>query len=198
MFTGLIDDIGAVREVADTAAGRTLHIACRYTDLTIGESIACNGACLTVLDRGPAWFSVAAVQTTLERTTIGTWVVGTRLNLERALPADGRLGGHFVQGHVDGAGTVRDARMQGDAWLLDIAVPADIDELLVPHGSVAVDGVSLTVNAQPAPGVLQVSIIDHTRRHTTLGDRRAGDRVHLEGDLLGKYVRKLLQRGSVH
>lgn len=198
MFTGLVDDIGVVERVLDTPAGRELTVRCRYQDLAVGESIACQGACLTVRTCEPGRFTVAAVVTSLARTAIGRWQAGTRLNLERALALGDRLGGHLVQGHVDGLGQVQQARAEGDAWLIDIAVPAEVDELLVPHGSITVDGVSLTVNALPAPGVLQVSIIEHTLSHTTLGELRAGDPVHLEADILGKFVRRLLQRPSAH
>jgi len=125
------------------------------------------------------------------RTTTGAWETGRRLNLERALAVGDRLGGHIVQGHVDGVGVVRDTRIAGDAWLIDVEVPAAVGALLVPLGSVAVDGVSLTVNALPAPGILQLSIIEHTMRHTTLGERRPGDRVHLEADILAKYLQRL-------
>ena len=191
MFTGLITAVGEVREVSTTDAGRELVVAAPYDGVTLGESIACNGACLTVRAVGPGWFSVAAIVTTLDRTTIGTWTVGTRLNLERALAVGDRLGGHIVQGHVDGTGTVREVSQRGDAWLIDLDVPAEVDELLVPLGSIAVDGVSLTVNALPRPGVLQISIIEHTLRHTTLGGLRPGDRVHLEGDVLAKHLKRL-------
>jgi riboflavin synthase len=194
MFTGLVDDVGTVAAVRDTTAGRELEVRCRYTDLVPGESVACNGACLTVRECAPGWFRVAAVVTTQDRTTIGRWQAGARVNLERAVAVGDRLGGHLVQGHVDGVGRVRAAGRHGDAWLIDIEVPPEVDELLVPHGSITVDGVSLTVNALPAPGVLQVSIIDHTLRHTTLGALEPGAGVHLEADILGKYVRRLLQR----
>lgn len=191
MFTGLITAVGEIVERSDTEAGRTLRLTAPWTDLALGESIACNGACLTVIAFGDGWFEVAAVVTTLERTTIGSWAVGARINLERALAVGDRLGGHFVQGHVDGVGVVREVRRHDDAWLITLDVPADIDELLVPLGSIAVDGVSLTVNALPAPGQLQLSIIDHTLRHTTLGALREGSLVHLEGDMLAKHLRRL-------
>ena len=191
MFTGLITAVGTVREVSTTDAGRELVIAAPYEGLTDGESIACNGACLTVRRHGAGWFAVAAVVTSLERTTIGQWTVGTRLNLERALAVGDRLGGHIVQGHVDGVGEVRQVVKRGDAWLIEVAVPPAIDELLVPLGSIAVDGVSLTVNALPAPGILQLSIIDHTWRHTTFDTLAVGDRVQLEGDLLAKHLKRL-------
>ncbi|HEX6598622.1 MAG TPA: riboflavin synthase [Gemmatimonadaceae bacterium] len=192
MFTGLVDDVGVVERVERTEAGRTLRIASRYTGLSIGESIAVNGACLTVLEHGPGWFAVAAVVTTLGRTTIGEWEAGRRVNLERAMRLGDRLGGHLVQGHVDGVAEVEQALRADDALLVDIRLPADLEPLMVLHGSVAVDGVSLTVNALPSPGILQVSLIDHTARHTTLGALRAGDAVHVEADMVGKYVRQLV------
>lgn len=191
MFTGLITAIGRVREVSVTDAGRTFVIEAPYDGLQEGESIACDGACLTVRSHGPGWFSVAAVTTTLDRTTTGAWEAGRRVNLERALAVGDRLGGHIVQGHVDGVGTVRATRAAGDAWLIDLEVPPAVASLLVPLGSVAVDGVSLTVNALPAVGILQLSIIEHTMRHTTLGERQPGDRVHLEADMLAKYLQRL-------
>ncbi len=193
MFTGLVEDVGTIVGIEENEAGREFRIACRYDDLALGESIACAGACLTVRDRGPGWFTVAAVVTTLGRTTIGDWGEGRRLNLERSLRAGDRLGGHIVQGHVDGVGEVLATAQHGDAWLIDIAVPTEIAELLVPHGSICVDGVSLTVNEIPRPGVLQVSIIEYTLRHTTLGALAVGDRVHLEGDVVGKFVRSLVR-----
>ena len=191
MFTGLITAVGEVREVSVTDAGREFVVAAPYEGVVLGESIACQGACLTVREAGPGWFRVAAVVTTLDRTAIGDWTEGTRLNLERALAVGDRLGGHLVQGHVDGVGVVRATAPHGDAWLIDVEVPAAIVPLLVPLGSVAVDGVSLTVNALPSPGVLQLSIIEHTLWHTTLGSLRAGDRVHLEADMLAKHLQRL-------
>jgi riboflavin synthase len=192
MFTGLIDDVGVVERVERTPAGRELRMSSRYTGLTEGESIALNGACLTVRQFGPGWFSVAAIVTTLGRTTIGDWTVGRRVNLERALRLGDRLGGHLVQGHVDDVGVVEAVRRLDDALLVDVRVPETLEPLMIPHGSVAVDGVSLTVNALPAPGILQLSLIEYTWKHTTLGSLRAGDRVHLEGDMMGKYARQLL------
>lgn len=192
MFTGLVDDVGIIEQVAETGDGRELRIRCRYEDLRDGESIAVNGACLTVLAHGAGWFTVAAIVTTLGRTTIGDWSAGERVNLERALRAGDRLGGHIVQGHVDGVGTVVAVEERDDALVADIDVPAELVPLLVPHGSVAIDGVSLTVNALPAEGVLQISLIDYTRRHTTLGALAPGQRVHVEGDVIGKFVQRLV------
>ena len=191
MFTGLIDEVGTIDAVAETDAGREFRIRCGYTGLTAGESIAVNGACLTVRDFGHDWFTVAAISTTLGRTAMDGWAVGTRVNLERAMRLGDRLGGHLVQGHVDEVGVVRTIRRDGDALLIDIVVSADTFAGLVPLGSVAVDGVSLTVNALPEQGVLQVSLIEYTLGHTTLAGVREGGRVHVEADMIGKYVRRL-------
>jgi riboflavin synthase len=192
MFTGLVDDVGVVERVERTEAGRELRILSRYAGLTTGESIAVNGACLTVREYGAGWFSVAAIVTTLERTTIATWDAGRRVNLERALRLGDRLGGHMVQGHVDAVGVVASAHRRDDALLVDVRLPEELEPLMVPHGSVAIDGVSLTVNALPAPGILQLSLIEYTWTHTTLGALRAGDGVHVEADMIGKYVRQLV------
>jgi riboflavin synthase len=192
MFTGLVDDVGVVERVERTEAGRELRIQSRYTGLTDGESIAVNGACLTVRAFGAGWFSVAAILTTLDRTTIGEWVPGRRVNLERAMRLGDRLGGHLVQGHVDDVGLVQEIQRLDDALLVDIRLPTELEPLVVLHGSIAVDGVSLTVNALPTPGILQLSLIEYTWRHSTLGELRPGDRVHLEADMVGKYVRQLV------
>ena len=192
MFTGLVDDVGVVERVEQADVGRLMRIASRYTGLAEGESVAVNGACLTVREFGPGWFDVAAVVTTLGRTTIGEWQVGRRVNLERAMRLGDRLGGHLVQGHVDDVGVVEDVSRRHDALLVDIRLPEDLVPLMVLHGSVTIDGVSLTVNALPAPEILQLSLIEFTWRHTTLGALAVGDAVHVEADMLGKYVRQLV------
>jgi riboflavin synthase len=192
MFTGLIDDTGTIEQVSDSTAGRELRVRCRYTDLGDGESIALNGVCLTVREHGAGWFTTAAVVTTLGRTAIASWQAGTRVNLERALRLGDRLGGHLVQGHVDGVGTVLTVAESADARLVDVRVPDELTELLVPHGSITIDGVSLTVNELPAPGVVQLSLIEYTLRHTTLGELAPGSRVHIEADVIGKHVQRLI------
>lgn len=207
MFTGLVDDVGTIDRVAMTTAGRELRIRCRYRDLVDGESIAVNGACLTVrehdvVDDTHGWFVVAAVITTLDRTMIAQWVPGDRVNLERAMRLGDRMGGHVVLGHVDALGTVTRAAREGDAFLVDIALPERLRPLMVAHGSVTIDGVSLTVNALLDDGV-QLSLIDYTIRHTTLGDLAVGDRVQVEADVLAKHVERLLaprilQAGAEH
>jgi riboflavin synthase len=191
VFTGLIDDVGTLSSVATTDAGRELRVTCRYDDLKVGESIAVNGACLTVRECGAGWFTTAAVVTTLARTTIGAWSEGGRVNLERALRMGDRLGGHMVQGHVDGVGRVTRVERSVDALLVDVAIPDTLMDLVVLHGSIAIDGVSLTVNALPGTGGIQISLIEHTLQATTLGDLASGSEVHVEADVVGKYLQRI-------
>jgi riboflavin synthase len=191
MFTGLITDIGIIERVATTAAGREFRVRCGYDDLAPGESVAVNGACLTVRETAAGWFTAAAVNTTLERTAMGGWEAARRVNLERALRASDRLGGHYVLGHVDAVAEVVEVGQQGDARLVDVALPVQMAPLLVQHGSITVDGVSLTVNALRDPSFVQLSLIEFTLRHTTLGDLRVGSQVHVEADVIGKYVQRL-------
>jgi riboflavin synthase len=192
VFTGLVDDVGTIERVATTDAGREFRIACRYESLNDGESIAVSGVCLTVREHGPRWFTAAAMSSTIGRTTMGEWSAGRRVNLERSLRLGDPFGGHIVQGHVDGIGEVRDVRQAGDARLLDVALPPSTAELAVPRGSIALDGVSLTVSELPDPATVRVSLIEYTLRHTTLGKLAPGHGVHVEGDIIGKYVQRLV------
>jgi riboflavin synthase len=192
VFTGLVDDVGTIERVTATAAGRELRIACRYENLRDGESIAVAGVCLTVREHGLRWFAAAAMTTTVARTTMGRWAPGRRVNLERSLRLGDALGGHIVQGHVDAVGRVVEVTRGGDARLVDVHLPAAVAELAVPRGSIAIDGVSLTISELPDADVVRVSLIEYTLRHTTLGELTAGDDVHVEGDIIGKYVRRLV------
>ncbi len=192
MFTGLVTDVGTIDRVQSTDAGREFRIRTSFTKLSAGESIAVSGACLTVREFGDGWFTVAAVLTTLGRTTLGDWQAGRRVNLERALSAGERLGGHMVQGHVDAVGEVVSVEKLEDALLVDVAIPPHLTPLVVLHGSIAVDGVSLTVNAIPGAHTVQLSLIDFTLKSTTLGNLRAGHRVQVEADVIGKYVQRLV------
>ncbi len=193
MFTGLITDVGTIDRVSQTEAGQEFRVRTAFSDLVAGESVAVNGACLTVRECGAGWFTAAAVTTTLERTTMASWQPGRRVNLERALRASDRMGGHFVLGHVDAVAAVATTALQGDARLIDLALPSVLAPLVVPHGSITVDGVSLTVNAILEPSGVQLAVIEFTMRHTTLGQLTAGDRVHVEADVIGKYVQRLAQ-----
>jgi len=191
MFTGIITEVGSVARADHDAEGLELTIRSSYSDLELGESIAVDGACLTVQELSDATFQTHVIRTSLDRTRFADYVPGQRVNLERALRLGDRLGGHLVQGHVDGLGRVEMVAEREDARLLNIRVPPSIGRTSVPQGSITVDGVSLTVNAKLEPDLIQISLIPYTLQHTTLGERRMGDRVHLEADTIGKYVEAL-------
>jgi riboflavin synthase len=193
VFTGIVTAVGTVRAARMTPEGLTLRIGAPYRNLRRGESVAVDGACLTVERTGKGWFEVHVIHTSLERTRFAEYTRGSRTNLERALKVGDRLGGHLVLGHVDGIGEVLAISQLGDAWLVDLKVPDEVARISIPLGSVTVDGVSLTVNAVPRPGVIQLSLIPFTFQHTTLGQLQPGETVHLEGDTIGKYVDALLQ-----
>ncbi|OLB06772.1 MAG: riboflavin synthase subunit alpha [Gemmatimonadetes bacterium 13_2_20CM_69_27] len=197
MFTGIVSAVGTVAKASrETGNGKretglTLTIRAPFKGLKKGESIAVNGACLTVERVVKRGFTVHVIETTAGRTLFGEYVSGRKVNLERALRAADRLGGHIVQGHVDGVAVVERADRRGDAWVYDLRVPRDVRDSSVPQGSITLDGVGLTINALPGPDLVQVALIPFTRRRTTLGNLRVSDRVHVEGDVLGKYVRHL-------
>ncbi|UCF39964.1 MAG: riboflavin synthase [Gemmatimonadota bacterium] len=197
MFTGIVTAMGSVARVQREGERCALTIEAPYPDLAVGESVSINGACMTIVETGEGWFTIEAVVTTRGRTRFGEIRVGERVNLERAMAAGDRFGGHWVQGHVDGVAEVRGVRTEADAVLIDIAVPPDVAEISVPYGSITVDGVSMTVNAVPHPGVVQLSVIPFTRDHTTLGLLEPGDRVHVEADIIGKYVKQVLDTRGV-
>ncbi len=192
MFTGIVTAMGTVRRVRRTGNGLEVTVAHPYGRLAIGESIAVDGTCLTVVKAAKGTFTVEAVTMTRSRTTFADYRTGRRVNLERSLKLGDLLGGHLVAGHVDGVGTVVKRRELNDSVLLDLRVPRLVADVSVLHGSIAVDGVSMTVNAIPRRGVVQISVIPHTLEVTTLGRARVGTRVHLEADLIGKFVQHLL------
>ncbi|MCS6999513.1 MAG: riboflavin synthase [Bacteroidota bacterium] len=194
MFTGLVEEIGHVREIRQSNGGRELTIEARTVmeDLKLGDSIAVQGVCLTVVARGEDWFRVIAVEETLQKTTLGDCVIGTPVNLERALLPTTRMGGHIVQGHVDTVGTIVDLHELESSWQLWIECPLQMMRYVVPVGSIAIDGISLTV-ARVEEKRFMIAIIPHTWTHTTIQYRRPGDRVNLEFDILAKYVERLLQ-----
>ena len=192
MFTGIITDMGRVRAVrrgGDTAF--TIATAYDTDDVAIGASIACAGVCLTVTERGPGWFAVHASAETLSRTTLGEWREGSAINLERALKVGDELGGHILSGHVDTVAEIVSRRPEGDSLRFVLAVPPPFDKAIAPKGSVALDGVSLTVNEVDGRR-FGVNIIPHTQAKTTFGAAQEGDRVNLEIDLLARYVARLL------
>ena len=197
MFTGIVTAVGKVAK-ATREGGKgngegavVLEIRAPYRSLKKGESIAVNGACLTVEKVTRGGFTVRAVDTTLDRTLFGEYEVGRKVNLERAVRAADRLGGHLVQGHVDGVATVDHVTTRGEAVVVGLRVPDGVRAVCIPQGSITVDGVSLTLTALPGPWLVQVSLIPFTRDKTTLGALQPGARVHVEGDVIGKYVRQL-------
>lgn len=194
MFSGIIEVQGTVTAVKDGAEARELFILAPEIcgELKVGDSVAVDGACLTVRELGDGEFTVDVIGTTLSRTVAGKYRSGSRVNLERALAMGGRLDGHLVQGHVDGLGHLMSARKSGDYWLMDFRIPPAVEGITILHGSICINGVSLTVNALPEPGQCQVGIIPVTWERTNLGRLGPGDPVNLEGDLIGKYVAKLI------
>jgi riboflavin synthase len=193
MFTGLVSDMGVVERIAPRQGGARLTLRparLAVDDLALGESVACSGACLTVVERGGGLVSFDAVPETLARTTIGTWRPGTRVNLERALAVGDRLGGHLVQGHVDAVGEVVRRVPEGQGARLTLSLPAAIAALVAEKGSIAIDGVSLTV-ASAGRDRFDVALIPETLARTTLGDAAAGTKVNLEADVLARHVARL-------
>ena len=194
MFTGIVTDLGRVRSLTPGGATRIV-LETGYDTATVahGASIACNGCCLSVVDKGPGWFAVDASGETLARTTLGAWRSGTPVNLERPLKLGDELGGHMVLGHVDGVGEVVERRPDGDSLRYTFRAPAALARFIAPKGSVALDGVSLTVNEVEGTS-FGVNIIPMTRRETTFGRLAAGDRVNLEIDLLARYLARLVDK----
>lgn len=198
MFTGIVEEIGEVLAVEPSGDGVRVRVRGprAVSDAGHGDSISVSGVCLTVVDRGEDWFTADVMQQTLVMSTLAGVGAGRAVNLERATAAHGRLGGHIVQGHIDGTGEVLEVRPGAEWRVLRIAVPAELAPLVVDKGSIAVDGVSLTVSAVSAPGAprdwFEVSLIPETLAATTLGDRAVGERVNLETDILARHVQRLM------
>lgn len=197
MFTGLIEDVGTIGDLRlqQKSAVLTVKTKLPVRSMARGASVAVNGACLTVVKKGPKSFTVDVSPETLQRTSLETLTIGNMVNLERPMRLADRLGGHLVTGHVDGVGAVAAIERQGEFTIVTFDVPAPLGALLVPKGSVAVDGISLTVNVCRKQR-FSVAIIPFTLRHTNLRARKVGDKVNIETDLIGKYVQSFMrQRG---
>jgi riboflavin synthase len=194
MFTGLVSDVGRVAKITRDQSGAIMVIETAYdaNTIDIGASIALSGACHTVTEKRPGSVSFYSSNETLARTTVGDWTEGTRVNLERSLTLGQELGGHIVSGHVDGVGEVQDVIQDGDAWRIKFLAPKMLLRFIAEKGSIAVDGVSLTVNGASNKG-FHVAIIPHTMVHTTFSDLKVGSRVNLEIDMLARYVKRLLE-----
>jgi riboflavin synthase len=195
MFTGLIESVGTVAQIVPTSTGIRLRVdAAIESELTPGDSLSVNGVCLTVVEGNGAGIHADISPETARVTTLGSLKSGSLVNLERSLRADARLGGHFVQGHVDGTGTIEDIRQEGDSYRIAIGVPDGLAPYIVPKGSIAVDGISLTVASLARDGrQFDVQIIPFTWQHTNLSAVRVQDRVNIECDILGKYVVRALE-----
>lgn len=193
MFTGIIEEVGTIKQIRQNGASAVLTIGAQkvLTDVKLGDSIAVNGICLTVTSFGADYFTVDVMHETLRRSSIGAAVCGSHVNLERAMQAGGRFGGHIVAGHIDGTGTVMAVKRDANAVWYTIAAKPQILRYIVEKGSIAIDGISLTVAAVTDRN-FSVSVIPHTAANTTLSERRCGDTVNLENDCIGKYVERLL------
>lgn len=193
MFTGIIEEIGTVKSLVVRSESAKLQIAARkvLADVRLGDSIAVNGVCLTVISFSPQEFTADVMPETLRKTNLVELKPGQVVNLERALALGGRLGGHLVSGHVDGTGRIRDRRLEENAVVVWIAAAREVLRLIVPKGSITVDGISLTV-VDVSHDAFSVSLIPHTAAQTTLGHKAPGELVNLENDLIGKYVERLL------
>jgi len=194
MFTGIITDLGKVRSITKTGDTRfEFETSYDTSTIEIGASIACNGACMTVIETGPNWFAISASGESLSKTTMGSWKEGSAINFERAMKVGDELGGHIVSGHVDGVAKIVSITPEGDSHRLVFEAPAELKNFIAPKGSVALDGISLTVN-EVEGARFGINIIPHTMQVTTLGHLKVGDPVNLEIDMLARYVARLLEK----
>jgi riboflavin synthase len=196
VFTGIVEGVGQVAQIIEGDASRRLRFAVPpgfVSDARVGDSISVDGACLTVVEVASDAFDVDVIATTLGRTVAGTYEAGHRVNLERALKLGTRLDGHLVQGHVDGVGHLTSILEEDRGWRMQFSLPADVHAGTILHGSITLNGVSLTVNRILPEHTIEVGIIPHTWEHTNLGALRPGAPVNVEGDLMGKYVRRWLE-----
>jgi riboflavin synthase len=195
MFTGIVEEIGAVRALDTREGGVHLQVSAKSVigDLRLGDSVCVNGVCLTVTARDAGGFTVGLAPETLRRTNLGDLAPGDGVNLERALAVGGRMGGHYVQGHVDGVGTIAAARPEGDSLWMTFRAPAELLPYLVVKGFVAVDGISLTITER-REDTFSVALVSYTQTAVTLARKRPGDRVNLEVDVVAKYVESLVRR----
>lgn len=198
MFTGIVERVGSIRAVTDHRTTRRFTIACGALaeELSLGDSVSVDGACFTAAALGTDTFEVDVIGTSLDRTIASTYEEGSRVNLERALQMTGRMDGHLVQGHVDGIGRLREFVREGEFWKLTFELPRDVAALTVARGSITLNGVSLTVADMPAAHTCVVGLIPYTYEHTNLGALQPGAPVNVEGDLIGKYVGKILAARS--
>ena len=194
MFTGIVQALGRVVEIENRATTRRFVLAAPDLsgELAPGDSVAVDGACLTVTDVEEGGFAVDVIGTTLERTIAGRYVEGSPVNLERAMILGSRLDGHLVQGHIDGVAELMQCMKDGEFWRLDVRLPEEVAHQTVPRGSIALNGVSLTVAEMPGPLVCRIGLIPYTFENTNLGVAQPGDALNVEGDLIGKYVGKIL------
>lgn len=193
MFTGLVECVGTVKRSVETESGRLIEIAAAeiLEDVKVGDSISIDGVCQTVVAFEPESFSCEAVGETLEKTTLGGLCAGNRVNLERAMRADTRLGGHMVQGHVSAVASVSAMEQRAENWLLRVRLPSELLPLIVPEGSITIQGVSLTIAAIDGEEI-SINIVPHTAAHTTLATLSAGDGVNIETDIIGRYVARMI------
>lgn len=195
MFTGIIEETGTIKKIESQSSGKRFTITAERVleDLSVEDSISVSGVCLTVIARNPDSFQATAVPETLKNSILGEIKSGTEVNLERAMSSNSRFGGHFVYGHVDGMGKISSLKDRGENWIMEIEVPENLEKYMIKKGSVAVDGISLTI-ADIIHNRINISIIPYTLQNTTVINKKQGEKVNLETDIVGKYIEKLINK----